>query len=1331
MKNRTWIVVCTLFIVCLGCTFFYIKRSIEKNGTLERIINQHISPLIGGAIQVNKIRIGFFSLYFSDVKVSIPLRSFLVTIDDIQVTFSPLRLLQTQADLASSITTVILVNPTIDVSLAQQAGSVSSAEAFYRQSSFWPPRPLPQGRLMVRNCTVRIRDQSGYSTIIGEQLGGFLIDSASTVSLQMHGKLASDTRNLSVAAFFNRTTKKNRITATIDSATIQKPIRYKNISLVDGCINGTVDFSISDSTADQGHKNQGILAISRGVCVIGGCDTIKDISLRTHLTGATIRVDSINGYLDSSRIQGSIQSGVSQKHYQCIEVQISNCGRSLLRNVPHQMRNAITKKGTIVLKAVKDSSTGIFSEGPTAVTMTASGFEINNSAVRSCRMVGTYTHAQSLTIDTGIVLYNGIAGLVHGSVNLKKPMTISQAHGSLTGTIDSLASGVAGRFVITGQASGSLADPTVKLAASSDSVWYKKVKLRNVKGTAYIQHGTVVVSVKPQYAAPILVTGSINKLFTAQPMIDVSVQGIHHSMSTLAPVWLQNIIGTRGDSLSVAVHIKGILPRPLITALFTLKSTWCTATGTMHGTYDDTLKVWWWSCAVPKLQIKDSSFTLAASGMVHNDTVTATSIAIDQSVSATAVISMDSAQYCQAEVKALATPVAKFSLLFGDITSVVRKGAVSGTAMLDGPLSNLTIRANLQVHDATIGSAAGFETSQLHLIMENGTKTKTFMPFTIYKRKKAVCLFDTVRIAPGRVVCSGSFRDISVADFLKNSLTDDDTLSAFVSGTFSTTRAALPMEVRVHCPQLRYNQWRCNSVNGKVRLFASHCSIDTINAITDQQTTVAVSADFPWSYLKKVKSDNDTLSLSLAVKGDLLANLHNFLPSFIQGSLKGELSAVVGISGDRWNFSHALVDVGNGFVNARPFVPSTITDVAVSASLDDSSRLLFSFRGMVEKRPLIITNTHSIADGFAPVEIGSVDLGIIQISTPKKGITIHIPGFMEPGTKIDVEFAAKAPLRSFSLSGPIEQVRVSGIWILRNSEFTYPLLETHLGISDGSESPLNYVLWDLDLKPGDRKLLYFYTIGSKKAKLLRFTECYLDPSSYLRIRGCRVKNTFRLYGNLRSYRGYAFYGRTFDRNFEAGLDFIPQKVNDSLEYDNLPIIWGSAETFSDSSRFDRIKLTLLTKNPASGALQERGRFKDISFRVSSDFEEIPGEAERRFYQDAGLEFTSLKGAGTVFSSISDQYINKYFLQRIQRSLAKSIGIDVINFETSITSNYFKYFYKNQQLQALYGLSNQWNYLTFANVGITVGHYFLQDKVFLKWRTEIIPLDSIALKPEHN
>jgi hypothetical protein len=343
------------------------------------------------------------------------------------------------------------------------------------------------------------------------------------------------------------------------------------------------------------------------------------------------------------------------------------------------------------------------------------------------------------------------------------------------------------------------------------------------------------------------------------------------------------------------------------------------------------------------------------------------------------------------------------------------------------------------------------------------------------------------------------------------------------------------------------------------------------------------------------------------------------------------------------------------------------------------------------------------------------------MSTPRHGIDIHIPGFTEIGAVSDVEFAPKAPWPEFALSGPVDKLCISGTWILRSLDITFPMLdnvETHVFFD-----PFPYITWNFDMRPGNRKVKYYFDTG-KNRNLMRLVEIYFDPVSVLSLRGRDIDKTFKIINGLRSSTGSVFYGRTFDRNVDIGLDFVPRALPGGNGYDNVPIIWGSAEAISDTSRFDRIKLTLLVRDSITGALSEKGRFYDIHFRVGSNIEDFPGETQKKFVTEEQKRYGSVPGAGTFMSTVGEQYLHRILLQNMERRLAKTLGLDVINIETSIASNYFNRLY-NRQFEM-----NRWDYLALANVGITMGRYILNDKIFLKWRTELVPIDT-ALQPQYN
>jgi hypothetical protein len=333
-----------------------------------------------------------------------------------------------------------------------------------------------------------------------------------------------------------------------------------------------------------------------------------------------------------------------------------------------------------------------------------------------------------------------------------------------------------------------------------------------------------------------------------------------------------------------------------------------------------------------------------------------------------------------------------------------------------------------------------------------------------------------------------------------------------------------------------------------------------------------------------------------------------------------------------------------------------------------------------------------------------------------------VPGFTDKVVLSDIEFAAKNPWPEFAISGPVDRLCLSGTWVLRSSDLTFPFLNNDE--TRPAFNPFPYITWDFDLRVGNRNVKYFYDTG-KDRKLMRLAECYLDPVSQLSLRGRDMNKTFKISGSLRSSKGSIFYGRNFDRNLDIGLDFVPKPLaNNRPGFDNVPIIWGSGEAVSDTNRFDWIKLTLLTRDSITGAWSERGRFYDIHFRVGSSIESFPGETEQRFISEEKDKYMSLPGAGTFVASVGEQYIHRLLFQNIERRLARTLGLDVITIETSIASNYFNKLYNHQSE------GSRWDQLAFANVGVTLGRYVMYDKVFLKWRTELIPVDT-ALTPQYN
>ncbi|MCX7726393.1 MAG: hypothetical protein N2053_06045, partial [Chitinispirillaceae bacterium] len=588
---------------------------------------------------------------------------------------------------------------------------------------------------------------------------------------------------------------------------------------------------------------------------------------------------------------------------------------------------------------------------------------------------------------------------------------------------------------------------------------------------------------------------------------------------------------------------------------------------------------------------------------------------------------------------------------------------------------------------------------------------------------------DTVKIRNSSITLNAKFDTVSLQRLLKKVLPSYVNIDGKISGYIFSSGKDSIIKFSCFSPKITINSVGIDSINCKGYFISNGINIEKVSFERAPFVNFKGDGFIPWSTFSEHSEDRDTLRVSIKADGDFLAAIENSFKSPIGGSGKGKAEISFYSTEGNWVFTKGIIEIPDGLLKVKPFVPDNIKKFNFLMRIDSNCIVHTDMSGIIKKRPIRVFSEHNIPEGYEPFVIGPLNFGVLQVITPKKGVDLHLVGFMAIKDKGDIEFKGKKPFANFTLSGPIDRLKITGVWIVRDMDFTFPLLTIEK--LDYKFDPFPYVTWDLDLYPGNRKVMYFWDVTGKKNRLVRFLECYLDPSSFLNVRGRDLDKDFRVYGSLRSYRGAFYYGRTFNRNLEIGVDFVPIKKDDGSGYDNMPILWGSAEAFSDSSRYDRIKITCMVEDPVTGTVSEKGRLKEqfppnIIFNLSSNFEGIPDETELEFYRSAGIKFSSIEGTGSAVSDLGEQLFHTYLLQKWERFIAKKLGLDVMNIETSIVSNYFNKLYSRR----FTSLFDESDYMAFANIGVTIGRYFFRDYLLLKARSELIPV-NMMLTPEYS
>jgi hypothetical protein len=1339
MKPRRWVIVVFACLLAAAAGTVVGVRHLEKSRNIERVLVQRLSAATGGEFSVGRVRLGFFSVFLENISASLQTNSLNASVRDIEVAFSLWKLIATRGDFGRSISKIILFSPALEIRLAQ-GPSLSKGEGVTMLSAF---RNFPVQYLLVRKGTVSLRTGKAAAVVLGEDLAGRVWDEDRAVMLEVKGTIASNRKNLFVSAAFSKTGSRHRVSLRIDRVPIQRPIDLHVARVTAGTLDGVFEFSFPDSVTVRTFESSGWLHISRGTCSVAGFDApITSIGLSAALANTTVRVDSFTCETRGSLLsaKGAWDFAGADTGLSAMVVRAAGIRPEALFGLPKSFVKNLS--GTAWAEARLTKGNG---GTQTRFSVTAGGLSVFEFPVSTVECRGWFDATQA-TADTLLLRGPALRLAASGIATYeKKPVAYSV---TFSAAFDSLRSAPAlrGAISVAGTVRGLGADYYVDGVAGSRSLSWSGIRLgapevrftkANGKGLSF--------STLPSNGAYGSAQGIIDSIDAGRPLAACNLAAGPRLLGELVAAASPGLARSM-DSAWAAVSFKGTARAFGARGQAGIRLRPAGAFPALRGGVDVVLdktendRAIRWQASQKGLSVSDSLVPLRGQGRLWED-----SLSIDSAVALSVVRGNGTVRFKGAasdfSLRCPGLPASALNRLFFRGKLPLSDGTLSGTFRFSAAGGG-SVRTDCDLHlrGGVLGPYTGVETDA---IVQTRDSVLTVLPLVVRQNGTALIAVDTVTTGKGGLRFSGALKEVEASALLSPLLPEDFRSGHEIKGTVSCQFSSTPdgaATLALRSGRIALDSWQIDRVKAAAVIDGKGILVRSFSAEDSLRSKLTASGFFPWSVMTEAENDADTLEAQAMVSGDLLASFgrNAAVPLYLPVSGSGAGTVEVALKGTRDNMrlTRALVQIPHGVVRAKPYVPEEIRDFSLRMNLDNAgpalpdseednafgtARITTVVTGIVGRRPIRIHSTHDIPAGFEPITLGFIDLGALLFSTPKRGIDVHVPGLMEIGAPGDVEFGPKAPFPEFALSGPVDRLCITGTWVMRSMDITFPPLdnvETHVPFD-----PFPYITWNLDLRAGNRKVMYYYDAG-KNRKLMRFVECYIDPTSVLSMRGRDLDHSFKILGALRSNSGSVFFARTFDRNVDVGLDFVPQPLGAGKGYDNMPIIWGSAEAMSDTSRFDRVKLILIVRDSVTGAWSEHGRFYDIHFRVGSDIENIPGESQKQFVSDQGSKYGSVGGAGQFVSSVGEQYLHHVLLQNLEHRLARTLGLDVINVETSIASNYFNKLYAHQFDW------NKWDYLTFANVGVTVGRYILYDKVFLKWRTELVPVDTV-LRPQYD
>ncbi|NOY77491.1 MAG: hypothetical protein GXO76_06430 [Calditrichaeota bacterium] len=495
--------------------------------------------------------------------------------------------------------------------------------------------------------------------------------------------------------------------------------------------------------------------------------------------------------------------------------------------------------------------------------------------------------------------------------------------------------------------------------------------------------------------------------------------------------------------------------------------------------------------------------------------------------------------------------------------------------------------------------------------------------------------------------------------------------------------------------------------------------IRKMTLIREHKFTVHSTAFFPFS-------NNREMDVRIKGNGDFLALLLENIPFFSRTASQSAFSFSIGGTYGAPIYTGGAVDFKKGEIDFQDVLPPA-RNLAGQVRLEPEGQFIHILRltGKLAGEPIVMKSFGQDLKSRRPLEpliihSWGLNFGVIGLRTGQKGIPVHIPGMMGKGEKIWVVAKGKTPEEYFYLAGPSEHPTLRGFAYIRDGNITYPFNEAKKKTEKKNEKPdfitdvLNRMVWDITVMP-QKNVHYVKSIAGLLDKVW-INAIVTSPENGLHFSGTISDQTFRIVGKIESTRGTIEY---LDLNFSVekfGVEFDRSQI--------LPIIYGRARTtVTDSTGFPyNIYLTLYTVDPVTKIEQERGRWGQIHFRLSTDNPNI-GTSEGQILTSLGyysLGYSSksnakLRSMATDVIGISaDRLLLRPLFRPVERRLEAALHVDMVSFRSRFAQNMIEL---NYNRDIYYSRQIDPRYLIFRSTQLTIGKY-LKNNLFLLYSGEI-------------
>ncbi|MBD3393928.1 MAG: hypothetical protein GF418_17475, partial [Chitinivibrionales bacterium] len=831
MKPRRWIILLGISLLLTGFALYQGVRVLEKNRNVERILVERISEQLGGTFDVERARLGLFSVYLSNVEVSLPLHTFRLYVKDIKVGLSFLKLLVTRGDVGASINKIIFVEPRIDV--AYQASGAAASDTGTAPA---PPGGdawdgLPLDRLLIRRGIVQLTDRRGAHVLTATGLDGTVWQDHAAMHFELKGKLGAMLRNLTLSGALSREGGRHRVSFRLRRARIRQPVNWRSVSFTGGVLDGVGEFSFDGAFALERMESHGWLAIEDATAAMAGIsEPIEHFDLRLNFADTRVSLDSLRSIWRGARLKAGGIWDFAYADSSVVRVRCDNIVPSqVFPAAPPVVAENVLGRGWLEATVGRRRGTGEVEAG-----FDAGGISVWGNAVTRCAG-SIHFEGRVAVLDSLAVEGAEYALRAGGMANFEERPVAYEVSARFSGAAQDFFPALRGDIAFSGSVRGLGSEPRVQCTFRGDSMTCMGIALGDPSISMQGTGTSLSFGSDKANRAYFTLSGRVDSLDREHPAVHA---GLRLENASVLPA-IRNLpygLGESADSAWASLTVSGTATDLAADGTVELRGRKVGGALILAAGVKDSLISW--RVVDRGLTVARKRFPLVAAGTLFSDSLVIDTIRVIHGGVGKGRIRFGAPANLSMELACAAVPLADLDAWFLNGQEVLRAGRMSASIRMYGPADKLETRAHVHVRDCNL---AGVRELQADAIVASSGREYSVLPFVVRKGKKIVLTVDTLSSAGG-LTLAGEFSQVELDELLGSELPEDYRISGLVSGEFMSSDSGLPVRITASADRVRLNEFFADSLSMVMRAGRRGLAVDTLSARDSTRTAAAATA---------------------------------------------------------------------------------------------------------------------------------------------------------------------------------------------------------------------------------------------------------------------------------------------------------------------------------------------------------------------------------------------------------------------------------------------------------------------------------------------------------